>query len=191
MGGRESLKKIPHHLSPTLKGNVMKLFVANCSKQDFNFTYMLLENPRPFHHRIRAGGQWEIEGDQLEIDHIIKQHSIYGMMEANKVKKGFGGIAYRIDKPINVEAIEAGLSQCDQEAIDRAQNARNITAAAADQILSNKAQEMGLRQKSGLEIEVVEEKQNAGDNSNKFEQTIEVVREGAEPMKSRGRPRKQ
>ena len=165
----------------------MKLFVATCSKQDFNFTYMLLENPRPFHHRIRAGGQWEINGSQDEIDHIIKQHSIYGMMEANKVRKGFGGIAYRIDKPINVEAIEAGLSQSEQEAIDRAQQARNVTAAAADQILASKAQEMGLKQKSGLEIEVVEEKRNAGDNESKFEQTIEVVREGVQPIKSRGR----
>jgi len=168
----------------------MKLYVANCSKQDFNFTYMLLENPKPFHHRIRAGGQWEIIGTPTEIDHIINQHSIYGMMEANKVKKGFGGIAYRIDKTINVEAIEAGLSQSDQEAIDRAQNARNLTAAAADQIIATKAQEMGLRQTSGLEIEVVEEKRNAGDQTEKFEQTIQVVREGVEPIKNRGRPRK-
>jgi hypothetical protein len=73
--------------------------------------------------------------------------------------------------------------------INRAQEARNVTAAASDQILANKAQEMGLKQKSGLEIEVIEEKKNAGDNSPKFEQTIEVVREGVQPTK--GRRRKQ
>jgi hypothetical protein len=168
----------------------MKLYVANCSKQEHDFTYMLIENPRPFHHKIRAGTQMEINGSLEEIDHIIKQHSIYGMMEVNKVQKGFGGICYRLNKPISVDAIEAGLDQRDQEMIDRALEARKITAAAADQILSNKAQEMGLKQKAGLEVEVVEEKKNAADNEPKFNQTIEVLREGAEPGKSRGRPRK-
>jgi hypothetical protein len=168
----------------------MKLYVANCSKQEFDFTYMIVENPRPFHHKIRAGAQWEINGSPEEIDQIIKQHSIYGMMEVGKVKKGFGGMCYRLDKPISVDAIESGLEQKDQEMIDRALEARKITAAAADQILSNKAQEMGLKQKSGLEVEVVEEKKNAADNEPKFNQTIEVLREGIQPGKNRGRPRK-
>lgn len=167
----------------------MKLYVANCSKQEFLFTYMLPENPRPFSHAIRAGGQIEIPGEHDAIDAIIKQHSVYGMMEATKVKKGFGNLAYRIDKPISVEAIENGFSQSDQEMIDRAQNARNITAAAADQMIANKAQEMGLKQKSGLEVEVIEEKKNAADHEPKFEQTIEVVREGVQPIK-KGRARK-
>ena len=55
-------------------------------------------------------------------------------------------------------------------------------------MLSAKAQEMGLKQRSGLEIEVIEERKNAADNSEKFEQTIEVQREGVAPRK--GRPRK-
>jgi len=165
----------------------MELYVANCSKQDFDFTYMLPENPRPFLHRIRAGSQVKIQGTSTEVDQIVKQHTVYGMMNVDEVKKGFGSLAYRIGKPISVDAIENGFTQKDQEAIDRAQNARNITAAAADGILSTKAQEMGLKQKSGLEIEVVEEKRNAGDNESKFEQTIEVVREGVQPIKSRGR----
>jgi len=168
----------------------MKLYVANCSKQEYFFTYMLPENPRPFHHNIRAGSQIEIPTNQDAADAIIRQHAIYGMMEANKVGKGFGGLCYRFDKPISLDAIESGLSQSDQEMIERAQQARNITAAAADKIIADKAQEMGLKQKSGLEVEVIEEKKNAADTSEKFEQTIEVVREGLTPMKSRGRPRK-
>lgn len=167
----------------------MKLYVANCSKQEFLFTYMLPENPRPFSHSIRAGGQIEIPGNQDAIDAIIKQHEIYGMMLADKVKKGFGNLAYRIDKPISVDAIENGFTQSDQEMIDRAQLARNVTAAAADQMIANKAQEMGLKQKSGLEVEVIEEKKNAADHEPKFEQTIEVVREGVQPIK-KGRSRK-
>lgn len=162
-----------------------KLYVANCSKQDFNFTWMDLENTQPQLRKLRSGTQAEIEGSPDRLNHIVKQHEIYGMMEASKVKKGFGGIAYRFDKPISVEAILNGISQKDQEAIDRAQEARNITAAAADQVISAKAQEMGLKQKSGLEIEVMEERKNAADNGEKFEQTIEVQREGVAPRRGR------
>jgi len=168
----------------------MKLYIANCSKQEFNLTYMLPENPRPFMHHIRAGGQVEIPGNQDSVDSIINQLSIYGLMEASKVKKGFGGIAYQLEKPISVEAIEAGLDQRDQEMIDRALEARKNTAAAADKILTDKAQEMGLKQKAGLEVEIMEEKKNAGDNSPKFEQTIEVVREGLQPQSKASRKKK-
>ena len=167
----------------------MKLYVANCSKQEHLFTYMIPENPRPFSHSIRAGAQIEIPGNQDAIMAIIGQHQIYGMMEINKVGKGFGGLCYRLEKPISVEAIENGFTQSDQEMINKAQESRNITAAASDQMIANKAQEMGLKQKSGLEIEVIEEKKNAADNSPKFEQTIEVVREGIQPAKS-GRRKK-
>lgn len=169
---------------------MMKLYIANCSKQEHFFTYMLPENLRPFSHAIRAGSQIEIPGDNDVIDSIIKQHSIYGLQKANDVHKGFGGLCYQINKPISVEAIKNGFSQTEQEQIDRALEARKITAAAADQIIANKAQEMGLKQKSGLEVEVLEEKKNAADNETKFEQTIEVVREGVQPIKGRGRPRK-
>jgi hypothetical protein len=166
----------------------MKLYISNASKQDFNFTYMLRENPQPFLRKLRPGTQTEIIGSPDEIDQIVKQHEVYGMMEASKIKKGFGGICYRIDKPISVDAIENGISQRDQEAIDRALEARKVTAAAADQVISTKAQEMGLRQKSGIEVEVLEEKRNAADQDAKLNETIEVVHEGSAPRK--GRPRK-
>ena len=168
----------------------MKLYIANCSKQEHLFTYMLPENPRPFSHSIRAGSQIEIPGDKDVVDAIVKQHSLYGLQKANDVRKGFGGLCYQLDKPISVEAIKNGFTQTEQEQIDRALEARKITAAAADQIMSNKAQEMGIKQTSGLEVEVLEEKKNAADNEPKFEQTIEVVRQGVQPIKGRGRPRK-
>ena len=167
---------------------MMELYIANCSKQDFLFTYMLPEIPRPFSHKIRAGAQIKLVQSQPEVDAIVKQHQLYGMMEVTAVKKGFGGLCYRFNKPINVEAIESGISQSDQENIERADEARKITAVAQDQIISQKAQEMGLKQKSGIEVEVVEEKKNAADTAPKFDQTNEVLHEGNAPRK--GRPRK-
>jgi hypothetical protein len=167
----------------------MELYIANCTKQDHQFTYMLLENPRPFMERIRAGSQIKIKGSNDEIDQIIKQHEIYGLIPVDKIKGNFSGMAYRIDKPINVEAIENGISVRDQTMIDRATEARKITAVASDQKISETAQQMGLKQKAPLEIEIIEEKKNYADNEPKFEQTIEVVKEGIAP-KGRGRPRK-
>ena len=163
-----------------------KLYVANTTKQEFLFTYYLPENVRPFSHTIRAGSQIEINGPQHEVDSIINQHAIYGMVEANKVKKGFGGLCYRIDKPVSLDAIEQGLSQNDQDKIDRAAEARQMTAAAADLVISQKAQEMGLQQKAPLEVEVIEESKNPFETSGKFNETIEVVKDGG-PAPRRGR----
>ena len=167
-----------------------KLYIANCSKQEFDFTYMLPENVRPFMHKIRAGGQIELNHNQDETERIINQHSIYGMQEANKVSKGFGGLCYRLDKPISVEAIQNGFTQTEQEQVDRALQARTVTAVVQDQKFSELAQQRGLTQKGALEIEVVEETKGPTDTAaGKFNETITVVKDGG-PAPRRGRPRK-
>lgn len=166
----------------------MKLYICNATKQEFLFTYSLPENLRPFSHNIRAGSQVEITGNQDAIDAIINQHSLYGLVEANKVKKGFGGLCYRIDKPVSLEAIQQGLSQTEQDMVDKALESRKLTAAAADQILTQRAQEMGITQKSPLEIEVVEENRGPADGGAKFNETIEIVKDGGPaPRKSRSK----
>lgn len=166
-----------------------KLYVANTTKQEFLFTYMLPENIRPFSHTIRAGSQIEINGAEHEVEAIINQHALYGLVEANKVKKGFGGLCYRKDKPVSLDAIEQGLEQTAQDQIDKALQSRKMTAAAADMVISQKAQEMGLQQKAPLEVEVIEESKNPFETSGKFNETIEVVKDGG-PAPRRGRPRK-
>ena len=157
------------------------LYVANCKKCDYLFTYMLVENPKPYHHKIRAGSQICINADTSEIDQIIKQHSLYGMQPVEKVTKGFSGLAYRLGKPISVDAIHNGFKQNDQEMIDRALEARKLTAAATDHIMAEKAREFGSRQTAPLEIEIVEEKRNPTDQSEGFSETIQVVKQGLEP----------
>jgi hypothetical protein len=165
-------------------------YIANCSKHEYLFTYMFYENSRPFHHKIRAGSQIKLEATDDEIGQIIRQHEIYGMQPIEKVNKGFGGLAYRIGKSISVSAIEAGLSQSDQEMIERALEARKNTAAAVDSIMSAKAQEYGSRQTAPLEIEVVEENRGPADSNDKFNETITVVKDGISDKPRRGRPKK-
>lgn len=165
------------------------LYVANCSKAEFFFTYMLPENARPFAQPIRAGGQIEIKADQSSLEAIIKQHEIYGMQPADKISRHFGGLAYRVGKPISLEAIQQGLTQSEQEEIERALEARKITTVAQDQMFANKAQEVGSKQTAPLEVEIVEESRGPTDTTPKFNQTITVEKEGVAPAK-RGRPRK-
>lgn len=163
------------------------LYIANCTKSTFLFTYMLVENPRPFHHKIFAGTQIKLDCNNEDADQIIKQHSVYGMQPADKVGKGFSGLAYRIGKPVSIEAIQSGIAQKDQEMIDRALEVRKNTAVATDHVLSEKAREFGSQQTAPLEIEVVEEGRGPTDNDGKFNETIQVVKQGIEP--SRGRKR--
>jgi len=164
---------------------MQSLFIANASKQEFILTYILPESVRSTMHKISSGRQIKLDLSGVDVEAIIKQQEPYGLMEVNKVKKGFGGICYRLGKPINVEAIEAGITQSDQEAYDRSQEIRNGTVAAQDHIFATSAQEMGVKQVGGLEFEVVEEKLNAADTSAKFEQKIEAIHEGAAPKGSR------
>jgi hypothetical protein len=152
------------------------------------FEYSVPENQKRFGKEIKAGGQIELENIQDILTYIIGQHERYGFTEVSKVKKGFSGLCYRFDKPISVTAIESGMSQSEQDMIDRALEARKIQAVATDAHISRIAQEGGLRQKGSIEFETVEEKRNLGDNESKFEQIITVQKEGVEP-KRRGRTR--
>lgn len=168
----------------------MKLYVANCSKQDCSFTYMLPENTRPFMHNIRMGSQVGIDcQSEHEAQHIVKQHEVYGMRHVKDIKKGFGGLAYQFDKVISIEAIEQGISQKEQQAIEAALEAQKITAVASDKLIADKAQEAGVTQRSALEIEVVEEKKNPADNGDKINQTISVVRDNLQPSRNKKRGR--
>jgi len=66
-----------------------------------------------------------------------------------------------------------------------------VTAVVADKMMSDRAQELGLRQKAALEVEVVEESKGPTDtNEGKFNETITVVKDGGAEPARRGRPRK-
>jgi hypothetical protein len=165
------------------------LYVANCSYHEHDFAYRLIENPRPFMQPIGAGKQIKITASQDDIDQIIRQHQPYGFCEVNEVAKGFGGMCYRLGKPISVGAIESGISQKDQDNIDRALEARKINAVATDQQIAKVTQELGGKQLGAYEIEISEDNKGPTETANRFEQTIAVVKEDVAPIK-RGRGKK-
>jgi len=163
-------------------------YIANCTKQERMFCYSLPENPRPFVQMIRAGAQIKIDMPQDHIDSIIGQHELYGFVDARKVTKKFSGYCYSINKPIALETIEAGIAQIEQDADDRAADMREIGAIVTDNIIAQKAQEMGMTQKGLTEVEITEQSSNPTEQRPLISETIEVPREGIAPK--RGRPRK-
>ena len=167
----------------------MDLYIANCSKADFLFCYMLIGNERPFQQKIRAGAQVKLQHQPEEIEHIIRQHELYGMCHVERIGQGFSNLAYQRDKPISIKAIEAGITQGEQEAIDRALEVRKIGAVATDALLEKTAQEGGLRQVSPIEVSVTEEGKGPSDPGSGFDETIAVEKQGLPESRGRGRRR--
>ena len=168
----------------------MKLYIANCSKQDHTFTYMLPENTRPFLREIKAGHQIELDGDSDMLNVIVNQHAVYGLQNVKRIERGFGGLCYQFDKPISVDAIKSGLTQNEHEMIQRAQKQKEITAAAADHLLATKAQELGITQSRAYEVEIMEERTSAVDDGEKLHEVIQVQRDGLKTEPRRGRSKK-
>lgn len=91
----------------------MKLYVANCTAQVHDFTYRMLETDSVRRQRIEMFAQVQITGDlnQLEVDYIVKQYAVYGLVRVDEIDrtKPFIGMCWQVDKPIAVEKIRRAL----------------------------------------------------------------------------------
>jgi len=163
------------------------LYIANCSKMEHLFCFSLKGAARPFALPIKAGGQIKLDYYDSDLQQVIDQHEQYGFRDVNQIGKGFGGLCYRHVMPINVEAIEAGITQTEQDQIDRALEVRKLTAAATDHVMQEEAQKLGVTQTGTTEIEVIEETRGVGDSkTGKFNETIEVAKQGVKLRRNRG-----
>ncbi len=170
----------------------MNLFIANATKRKFHLHYRLPGMERIFDVLIDAGQQWRVHdahSDQDLVEAIIKQIEAYGAKPVSKIEsKGFTGIAYSTDKPISFEAIEAGLSQVDQLAIETAFKNIQQRAVAADREVAQIAKDAGA-EASGLEIEINQQAQPGTSASDLTKTKIDVQREGAPERKKGARAR--
>lgn len=165
----------------------MKLFVANCSKQNFEFAYWAPENRRPLVQRIGIGEQVQVykDANPEDLRNIIEQHLPYGIVKTDEIDrtKAFVGLAYQFDKPINVEKIMIASENNDDVLTKMALERRKEGAAALDNTLSSIAQDAG-NGLASLSMEVEEVPRPGIDTA--VNETIEVQKEGSR----RGRPRR-
>lgn len=153
-----------------------KLFVANCTKQRHEFIYRAPESTQTVKREIEPGAQIAIEGTTTLFDYVIAHHGIYGLVDFKDVEKGKGynGLVYRLDKPVDVDAIEAGLGHNDQALTDMSTETRQAAAAASGKTLDESARYDGAKL-TGLQVEVVEQTKGPDDNDTKMRQTIDVT----------------
>lgn len=163
----------------------MQIFIANITKQAHDFIYRRREINRLVTRPISAGGQIMIDTDKDEIDFIIQQSQPYGMVHHKDIRNGknFNGLAYNFDKPLNIDAIKAGIQHNDEVMEAVALEARQNAAVATDSSLQDIARNGGSKV-SGFEVEVTEVKRQ-GDNSAAFHQTVAVSDQTGKPSRRR------
>lgn len=170
----------------------MKLFVANLTKQNFEFHYWLSENKRPIVQRIPPGGQIEIGANRMltsdVIERIIEQHAQYGLKSVNEIDnaKTFVGTCYSIDKPVKLDKILNAFDANDDELLKAAHERRKESALASNAIASEIAQQTN-SQVDSMEIKVRQEKSDPFSNAQVLDQTIAI---DVDEKRGRGRPRR-
>ena len=168
----------------------MKLYIANTKKQDEHLFFRIPEITRPFSQVIPAGGQVQIYRDAPRdvLEGIVDQHRMYGLVDVADIDrtKPFVNLCYQFDKHITQNQIMYGMEHNSEVLEDKGLEYRKQSAVAISSNLDKAAQEGNAPNASGVKLELVEEKTDQADNSEKLSQVVEVVKEGKQ---GRGRPR--
>jgi hypothetical protein len=158
-----------------------ELYVGNVSKQIFQFAYRSLERPGVVVQIIPIGGQIKVAPTGTntdlttpEIDHIVSQHRMYGMVaidEIDSTKSPFSGLCYSIGKPISADKLRRAMQKKDEALKKFGQQMRQEAALAVNAQIE---EQIGapIRQ---LEMSVVEEEPKSG-FSEDFDHLAEGVR---------------
>lgn len=140
---------------------MLQLFIANCTKQNYDLHYRVPEVPAPRNQPLPAGGQLRIAGDlsSTQIDSVVK-HFVkrYGMIDAASIKnsKTFVGLCYS-DKRIDFHTIGRGLELNDKALTQLGQEIRRKVAVATNASIDRAVKESGLPETLGeLEVSMTE-----------------------------------
>jgi hypothetical protein len=170
-----------------------RLFVANCTKQRHEFTYILPEDQRGGLKKIMIpiGGQVMVHKDDTpEVLHaIIDQHIKYGLIAARDIPKtrAFIGVCYAIDEMIDVDDIMTASEHNDDVLNERGLEQRKIATLAMEKQMSESIQEVGGTLEV-LEVNIQEETKGKSPDD-RASQTIAVERQGRNNDNNRRRRR--
>jgi hypothetical protein len=134
------------------------LYIANVTKQDYEFSYRIPESKKLHRIIIAPGTQTMLRHDPAAVAYIIDQHQKYGIISVADLEAGktFNGLIYRIDKPLNIDSILRAIKRNDQALLKDGEKRRVDVANAANHLMARQAQEMDNRL-SGLQIDVIEQ----------------------------------
>jgi hypothetical protein len=158
-----------------------ELYIGNVSKQIQMFAYRTPERTGIVTQTIPIGGQIRVAPNgvnadlsTIEIDAIINQHRIYGIVSVDNLGSSsgpFNGLVYAIGKPISVEKLHKAMRRKEEELKKLGQQIRQEAALAVN---SQIEEQIGgpLRQ---LEMSVAEEEPRGG-YSEDLDHTAEGIR---------------
>jgi hypothetical protein len=158
------------------------LFIANTSTKHNDFNFRLPGNPQLRIEKIPAGNQIRVLADmnQEEIDYVVKQHEVYGLIHVSQIKKidQFSGMIYS-DKPISVNDMQVTMDKNNDVLLKEGYELKKVAAVAMDSALrdaiNNSHENLGL-QKS-VEIDIQEIPQERTDKRSMYKQKIKVAKE--------------
>ncbi|HHK5918292.1 TPA: hypothetical protein ACQVIK_002539 [Serratia marcescens] len=151
----------------------MKLYIANTTKQRHDFAYRQPETGRLIYHPINAGAQSVVlDGTRGEIDLVIQQHGVYGLIDATKIDQNrvYIGLCYSIDKPVQSRIIEKAMRDNDDHLNRAAHERRQASVIATNNALSE--QESGYR--GELEVSA-EQRMNANEDKDEIQFVDETL----------------
>jgi len=168
-----------------------KLYVANATRQNVEFTYRLPEMPGVKMQPIPIGGQICVTGDHMlpeQVDSILAQYEKYGLVTVEQMEKSnrkFSGLCYSLDKPVSIDRLRKAMDRNVEELTDRGKQIRKEMAIAANNMIEDDLRENnrpdGL---TNLEMTIEEEASKSGDRGTPLvNEGLRVTRtpEGAAP----------
>lgn len=166
----------------------MKMYVANPTHQDHEFTYRMIEGRSVIRQPIPSGGQIRLtkEMSSEDIDYVTNHHAKYGLVRVDEVNstRGYISLLYSIDKPINAVLIMR-VHERNKSALDETGKKLRRDAAIATQAQVSKTfKEEGLPDIKAMEFEIVEEERKDAPSPT-INEIIRAVPEGSgEPQGS-------
>ena len=170
----------------------MRLYVANATKQNFDFMYRLPEVTGIRMQTIPIGGQVQITGELTtpQVDSIIAQHTKYGMVAVDEIdrSRNFTGLCYSIDKPVPVAKIMTAVRLNTNVLQERGRRMRQEAAVAENNRIEQTLIENDIPGTlNKLEVSVVEEKDRT-DGEPMVAEGVRVTRN--EPENEQAPPRR-
>lgn len=167
----------------------MHLYIANGTNQVQDFIYRLPETTSPRQQMIPIGGQIKIAGDlnKPQIDAIVEQHAIYGLVAAEDIdltvdsagKRTMVNLCYSVGKEVNIAKIIRMIENNKGVQTERGKQHRIEAAVALNTALED--QMPGQSALNKLDISVVEERRDQTDESPVISEGISVTRTAAPP----------
>ena len=163
----------------------MSMYVCNATPRQHHLNYRIPGDERVYERIISPGTQYKVPHEEPQQESaIIKQLESYGAVKPSKVNgdRHFSGLIFS-EKVIPLDAIRAGLSEIDSNAIARALEHRTAAALGGDAVAAKEAQAAGATA-SNFEVAVVEQPRPGVDTQDLQKSTIQVNREGMKPRKN-------